>query len=94
MTWVNEMESFRAGPYDQMSDTSFVILPDLGEGQRAGAADQQCQPLMEGGSGSEGGLSHRAESPGNEVMCPQEQNELSVNSETRSMLSPRPRDTR
>lgn len=31
-----------------------------------------------------------AESSGHEVMCPQEQNEFSVNSETMSMLSPRP----
>lgn len=57
MTSVNKIESFREGPYAQMSDVCSLILPDLGEGAENRAADEHCQPLIQG-SGSERGLSH------------------------------------
>lgn len=90
MTWVNEMESFRAGPFAQMSAMSCMILADLGEGTE----NQGCRPAVPAlaeGSNSEGRLSHWGRSPlvmGSRVL--RSKNELSVRSETMSMLSPRP----
>lgn len=90
MTSVNEMESFRAGSFAQMSAMSCMILADLGEGTE----NQGCRPavpVLVEGSNSEGRLSHWGKSPLVMKSCVlRSKNELSVISETMSILSPRP----